>query len=467
MKKKNKIILSIIIFLLIFISGLGIYGYHTVLNTDLFYEGVIAEGMDIGLMTKEEVLNLIKTKKETELDNKNMTIHGEGKEYIINLRELGYYYDYNKLIEEAHIIGRKGNILSRIKDILDVKKNGVLVSLESSYDKGKIPGLAKQIAEAINREEKDAHFDFNQGKILVGEETIGKKVNEEELVNLIENNIEKLAPIEIPVENIVPSRTKEVLSRINGIIGEFSTSFKGSTPGRIENIRLSSKALSKDIIMPGGEFSFNDTTGPRSKAAGYKEANVILDGEFVPDTGGGVCQTSTTLYNALVRADLTILQRSPHSIPIKYVPLGHDAAVAFGVLDLRFRNDFDFPVYIDTKIIGDRVHMYIYGDKNAKNYSINLDSEIVETYPIETDYAVDKSLGPKEKKVFQEGRIGYRVNTYKSIISNGQVVSRNLITKDLYKPRKQIYLIGEEYNITTGNIQDEEVDSGIREDSDD
>lgn len=467
MKKKNLIILSIIIFLLILISGLGIFGYHTVLNTDLFYEGIIAEGMDIGLMTKDEVLDLIKTKKEIELDNKNMTIHGEGKEYIINLRELGYYYDYNKLIEEAYTIGRKGNILNRIRDIIDVKKNGAFIELESSYDKGKIPGLAKHMADAINREEEDAQFDFNQGNILVSEETIGKKVNEEELASLIENNIEKLAPIEIPVEDIMPSRTKEVLSRINGIIGEFSTSFKGSTPERIENIRLSSKALSKDIIMPGGEFSFNETTGPRSKAAGYKEANVILDGEFVPDTGGGVCQTSTTLYNALVRADLTIIQRSPHSIPIKYVPLGHDAAVAFGVLDLRFRNDFDFPVYIDTKIIGDRVHMYIYGDKNAKNYSVSLDSETVETYPIETDYVVDKSLAPKEKKLFQEGRVGYRVNTYKSIISNGRVVSRNLITKDLYKPRKQIYLIGEEYDIDAGNIPAGEGDTSIEEDSDD
>ena len=407
--------------------------------------------MDIGLMTKEEALNIIKEKNEKRLDGKNMKIYWEDKEYNINLRELGYYYDYNKAIDEAYSIGREGNIINRVKEIISVKRDGVVIPLETHYDRDKINIIVENIAEEINIDMVDAQFNFNSGNIKVSDDVIGKKVKEEELIELINKNIENLNPIEIPIEKIMPNRTREQLSRINGIIGEFSSSFKGSSKGRIENIRLSSKALSKGVIMPGDTVSFNELTGPRSKSAGYQEANVIIKGEFVSDTGGGVCQTSTTLYNALLRADLSIIQRSPHSIPIKYVPLGQDAAVAYGVLDLKFRNDFDFPVYIDSKIIGDRVHIYIYGDKNAKNYNVSLDSEIIETIPPKEEIIVDKNLAHGTKKVVQQGRTGYKVNTYKSIIKNGKVVNKTLITKDFYKPKNHVFLVSEDYDKSIEN----------------
>lgn len=454
--KKASIIIFFIIILIVGIVGLGIYGYYTVLNTDLFYEGIMVDGVDISLMTREEALNIIRQKNEDRLDERNMRIYGDNKEYNINLRELGYYFDYDKAIEEAYAIGREGNIINRIKEIISIKKTGTAISLETDYDRSKINPIVKNIAEEINLDMVDAEFSFNNGNISVTEDVVGKKVNEEELIELINKNIEELKPIEIPIEKIMPNRTKAELSRVNGIIGEFSTSFKGSSKERIENIRLSSKALSKGIIMPGETVSFNELTGPRSKGAGYQEANVIIKGEFVPDTGGGVCQTSTTLYNALVRADLTIVQRSHHSIPIKYVPIGQDAAVAYGVLDLKFRNDFDFPIYIDSKIIGDRVHIYIYGDKNAKNYSVSLESETIETIPPKEEIVVDKSLDPGTKKVVQEGRAGYKVNTYKSIIKNGKVVEKTLITKDFYKPRDYVLLVGEGYNETVEEIENVE-----------
>jgi vancomycin resistance protein YoaR len=285
MKKKKVFIIFLIIILIAIIVGFGVYGYYTVLNTELFYEGIIVDGMDIGLMTKEEALNIIKEKNEKRLDGKNMKIYWEDKEYNINLRELGYYYDYNKAIDEAYSIGREGNIINRVKEIISVKRDGVVIPLETHYDRDKINIIVENIAEEINIDMVDAQFNFNSGNIKVSDDVIGKKVKEEELIELINKNIENLNPIEIPIEKIMPNRTREQLSRINGIIGEFSSSFKGSSKGRIENIRLSSKALSKGVIMPGDTVSFNELTGPRSKSAGYQEANVIIKGEFVSDTG--------------------------------------------------------------------------------------------------------------------------------------------------------------------------------------
>lgn len=441
--KNKKILLFSTIAFLIIVLGLGTYGYFKVLRTDLFYEGITIEDYDISFMTKEEALKFIKNKKEPEIEKGSMKLTYEDKEYNIGLKELGFFYDYEDAIDKLYSIGREGNVFKRVKDILNARKKGVGIALNSSYDEKAMKEIIDNIAEEIDREPKDAEFKLNGGNIQITDEVIGENVNKEELGKLISDNIYDLKPIEIPVKKTTPEKTKELLGRINGVIGEFSTSFGKSSADRIENIRISSKAISdRGIIMPGETVSFNETTGPRERRFGYKEANVIIGGEFTPDVGGGVCQTSTTLYNALLLADLTILERSPHSIPSTYVNFGQDAAVAYGYLDLKFRNDFDYPIYIDSGVSGGRVYFRIYGDKKARDYTVRIDSQTVETIAAKVKNISDNSLPSGKKEVVQQGRTGYRVNTYKSIIRNGKTVSRDLITKDYYKPREFIYRIG-------------------------
>lgn len=441
-KKRNLNLLILLFSIIAIILGLGVYGYYKVLNTNQIYEGISVDKFDLSFKTKEEALNFIKSNKEKELDEKNMVLSYEDKVYDINIRELGFKYDYKDAIDKAYSIGRKGNIINRIRDIINTKKNGINISLNSSYDKNKIDEFAEKIAQEIDLEMKEAEFHFNNGNITITDEVIGKKVKQEELIQLIENNIYDLNPIEIPVEIVKPTRTRELLSRINGVIAEYSTSFKGSKKERIENIKISSQALSKEIIMPGEIFSFNEVVGPRKKEFGYKEANIIKKGEFIPDVGGGVCQTSTTLYNALLLADVEIIERSPHSIPVKYVNLGQDAAVSYGFLDLKFRNNFDFPLFIHSRIIGDRLHIYVYGDKVSKNYSIKIEPKIVETIEPKEELVEDSALEPGTKELVQEGREGYEVHTYKHIIKNGKITETKLISRDFYKPRNFIYRVG-------------------------
>ncbi|NMB26489.1 MAG: hypothetical protein GX987_00360 [Tissierellia bacterium] len=454
-KKKNPTILLLIILIAI-ILGLGSYGYAKVLNTDLIYEGVKVGEFDVGLMTKEEALNFLKDKKEKEIDENKMTLTYEDKEYSINLRDIGFYFEYKKAVDEAYSVGREGNVFIRLKDISRSKKEGVQITLNSDYDKEKIDNIVDIIAQEIDVEVKEAEFHFNNGNIKVTEDVVGKSIKKEELVQLINDNVYVLNNIEIPVEDIIPQKTKALLSRVNGVIGEFSTSFKGSSSDRVENIRISSKAVSNKLIMPGDTVSFNQTTGPREKKYGYREAIVILEGDFTPGVGGGVCQTSTTLYNALLLANVTIVERSHHSIPAKYVKFGQDAAVSYGHMDLKFRNDFDYPIYINSRVSGDRVYFYVYGDRNARDYIVKIKPEIVETIVLEDDIIVDNSLEPGTKEVVQRGRTGYKVNTYKSIIRNGKVVSKDLITRDFYKPRKFIYRVGPEPLTTKFSDEDRE-----------
>lgn len=441
-KKGKPVILILLLSILAIVLGLGTYGYYNILSTDKIYEGVSVDEFDLSFLTKDEATKLIMNKREQELDEKNMVLTYGDKVFDINIRQFDFKYDYDSAIDKAYSIGREGNIISRIKEIITTKKNGVKINLNSSYNKDKIYEITESIAQEIDMEMEEAQFHFNNGNINITDEVIGKKVKQEELAQLIETNIKDLSTIEIPVEIIYPTRTRELLSRINGVIAEYSTSFKGSNKERIENIIISSKALSNDIIMPGDIFSFNEMVGPREKKFGYKEANVIIKGEFTPDVGGGVCQTSTTLYNALLLADVDIIERHHHSIPVKYVNIGQDAAVAYGFLDLKFKNNFDFPIYIHSRVVGDRIHIYIYGDRNAKDYSIKIESKIVETIEPQEEKVEDSTLAPGTKELVQQGRTGYKVHTYKHKIKNGKVVDTQLITKDFYKPRNFIYRVG-------------------------
>jgi len=455
-QNKNKKIKFFILYiaLIILLLGIGFYGFFSVLDRDTMYEDIKIENFNVSNMTKEEALNIIKGKLEGELSQKQMRLAYKDFVYDVGIKELGYHYCYDEAIEEAYSIGRKGSIINRIKTIMNTRKYGETIKLKTGYDSNLIDDLVMKISDDINLESKEAQFNFNGGRISVAQDVVGRKVDTVLLKKLIEGNIEVLEDIQIPVEEIKPTMTKAQLSRINGIIGQFSTSFKTSSADRKENIRVSAKALDGKLVLPGETVSFNDTTGPRTRAKGYKEANIIIGGEFIPGVGGGVCQMSTTLYNALVRADMTIVQRSPHSIPSTYVPYGQDAAVSYGHLDLKFRNDFDFPIYIHTLTKNNQVFVYIYGDVNTKNYTVKLDSEIVETIKPKEEIIRDNTLKTGDKVLHQSGRTGYKVKTYKSIVKGGKVVKRDLLNSDFYKPRNSIYKVGPDLPT---NLEDENI----------
>ena len=208
------------------------------------------------------------------------------------------------------------------------QKNKKMLYLEPEYDRELVLELVDKIEKEINQDSTDATFDFNNGNFIVTQEKTGYKLDKSELINLLVDNIYELEDINLPIEVTEPKITKELLSRINGVIGEFSTSFKGSSYGRVQNIKVSANRLSNLLILPGDEISYNETVGPINSDTGFMEAPVILNGELTPGMGGGVCQTSTTLYNALLLSDLTIVERHPHSIAASYVPRGTDGAVA-------------------------------------------------------------------------------------------------------------------------------------------
>ena len=442
MKKVFLIVLPLII-----IGGLlggGYYLYENTINTNAIYKGISIDNYDVGGMSKEKAIEFLKAQKEIDDNEKSFNLLYEDKSYHVSIKDIGYSYGYEQIVEEAYDLGREGNLIERYKTIKEIEKNGKQLFMEPEYDRDLVLKLVEDIEKDLNKDSVDAVFDFNNGKFKISDERIGIKTDESKLINLLIDNMYEMEDITIPVEIIEPKVTKAMLSRINGVIGEFSTSFQGSASGRIKNVELSSKAMSNLLIMPGHEVSYNNTLGPVQAKYGYMEAPVIVNGELTPGMGGGVCQSSTTLYNALLLADMTIVERHPHSIAAAYVPKGTDGAVASGYLDLKFRNDYDFPVYTYSKIVGNRVYFYIYGDTTVKNYTVKIEPQLIETIPYKEKEIYDATLEPGAREMTQEGRNGYKVKTYKSIIKNGKVIDRKQITYDYYREKDFIYKVGPE-----------------------
>ncbi|MCI8424508.1 MAG: VanW family protein [Adlercreutzia sp.] len=200
--------------------------------------------------------------------------------------------------------------------------------------------------------------------------------------------------------------------------GEYQAVSQSEDPGRRENIRLGAEAIDGVVIQPGEEFSFNDVVGDTTSENGYQEAPVINNGEVAQGDGGGVCQVSTALYNAAVKADLEITERHPHSVPSDYAPIGLDATIVYGTFDLRIRNNTDHPVTIHAKAVGQTVDVSITGDPLPEGLTVDATSHVV------SQYHRDNGSGHEQQY--------YVTESFKVYYQDGERTTRDLLSSDIY-----------------------------------
>jgi len=232
-------------------------------------------------------------------------------------------------------------------------------------------------------------------------------------------------------------------SELTGLVelASFSTAFNSGNVNRTVNLKKAATALNGTVVAPEGIFSFNDTVGPRDLANGYLEAMVIIKNEFTPGIGGGICQVSSTLYNAVLLSGFPLVERRNHSVAVGYVPVGLDATVAYPYQDFKFKNNADSAVYINAYARGDKMHVKLFGRRNNP-ISVKIERFVDQTTPFATVQKIDPTLGPGEEKVDHEGAEGYKVRTYRAIYdSQGLIRERKLISTDKYAPVNKLVLI--------------------------
>lgn len=218
-------------------------------------------------------------------------------------------------------------------------------------------------------------------------------------------------------------------------LGEYLTSLHGRTPGQRHNARLAAERLNGVVIAPGEVLSFNRTVGPWTADRGYLRAPVSYDGELLAAWGGGVCQTSTTVYNAALLAGLEIVERHRHEYPPRYVPPGRDAAVAYPAVDLALRNPYPWPVRLVTDAAHDALRVSVFGTQRPAG-GVAVTEEVRSVVPATAVVQTDDTLSPH--RVLNPGQTGFEVQVFRSYRRGPESVRRELVSSDYYPPVNRV-----------------------------
>ncbi len=250
--------------------------------------------------------------------------------------------------------------------------------------------------------------------------------------------------LEIALTIVEPEIKLENLGDVlfKNLISTYTSNYDKSDKNRVANLEIAANKCNNTILYPGEEFSFNNALGHRTTANGYKMGDSFAGGKVVKTVGGGICQVSSTLYNAVLRADLTVTSRTAHGMYVQYVPQSTDATVVDNSIDFKFRNDRKYPVKIVTTCENGVVTASIYGIKNEDEPTIEIETKILETKNYSVVRQNNSTMKKGTTKEVQKPVNGYVSEAYKVYLKNGKEISRELISKDTYAPINQIINVG-------------------------
>ena len=421
------ILIALIVFFLLIYSIDSLILYRGKIYPNLF-----ALNQSIGGLKKEQAYQTLQPVLD-EIITSPVLVDYEG--WQLNVRpdeNLGLSIDLERLFNEAYSIGRRGTFLSRIKERTSLIRNAYQIRPPIKLNENIFESFYHELQMAVEKPSRDASFASE--RIIPAQ--IGIKIDREHLLKEIEDSIIDSAQYDNPIIINLPVHyqkpdvsTKEILAHIGVFetLSSYETSLLGKEKNTLYNIEKSAGEIDGIIVKPGEVISFNRLIGPADKGDGYKESTIIANGQFISGYGGGVCQVSTTLYNAALLANLEIIERYNHSIygtPTSYVPLGQDAAVFYGYKDLKFKNSADQQIVIFSEVKADRLIITIWGEKMLDK-EIRVINQDLKTY----DYDVieikreEQKTGNFTSNVLQEGIPGYSVKTYRIIIdSSGETM---------------------------------------------
>jgi vancomycin resistance protein YoaR len=425
------------------------------LNEKGFYRGIYIEKINISGLRIETARALLKDETLKMFNNCEITLKEGGNSWIIYAEDIGLELMIDQALNEAYKVGRTGNPFQRLYSIINARYMGCAYFAGVSYQKTALRNVLTNIKKQIEKNEKNAEVRYKNGNITFVKEEIGKVLDVDENLELIDNYItrKKFGSINLITEKKFPSIMYSHIKEIKGIIGSYSTKFSLNDSNRCYNIRLACQKISGSILLPDEVFSMNEALGPRTLENGYKEAPVILKNELVKGTGGGVCQVTTTLYNSVLRSKLEVCERTHHSMPLGYVQMGLDATIAEDYIDFKFKNNSSYPVCIYAYTEGNSVHVVVLGKTPQKAERVELKSVVTNEYePKGEEIIIDDSLSHNERIIEREAKKGYRVVVYRETYdSSGNLVKKEKISEDVYSPVKARVRVSRNYDSDVSN----------------
>lgn len=415
---------------------------------------------------------------QTKLLKKNITIKINYDEETLNskidamlkllpgtVQEYSYYIDNENLII---INGKPGITIEREKlkniiyaEIQELKSDTTIVNIPVINKEPDKIDLEK-IHSEIYKEAQDAYITQEPLTVHPNVNGIDFAISMEDAKKLLEEDKEEYS---IPLKITIADKTVNDLGEdaFPNVLGTFTTRYDASNKNRSNNISLASEKIDGTVIMPGETFSYNQTVGKRTIDAGYKEAGAYAGGKVVQEVGGGICQVSSTLYNAVLYANLEIVDRSNHYFETSYVDPGRDATVSWGSVDFKFKNNRKYPIKIEAISKNGVTKMSIKGIKEEKEYEVIIQSKVTSIIQKNVKYKEDHSLDSTVEQVEQEGHNGCTSKTYKILKLNGAVVSTEEISADYYHALDKIVIKGTNQSKTIEEAEDDTNDMNIIE----
>ena len=419
-------------------------------DPDIIIDGVFIGETDVSGMTAEEAESAVTAAADQVSGELIVFTLDDGREARATLRELGVSVkDLEKITEQAADYGKKGSLVDRYK-ILRASEKGRQKTYPVQYQitEGSAGEVLRTRMDSILDAPENAAIIRKDGAAAIQEDVPGEALDLEKTVAAVNDLLgsgwdKKGGQVQAVLEEARADIVAEDLEDITDVLGTYSTSYAGSSEGRSKNIESGAAHINGMLLQPGEEMSASELTAPYTEENGYAPAPSYAGNEVVESMGGGICQVTTTLYNALLYAELEITERCEHSMMVSYVDPSRDAAVAEGVKDLKFKNNLENPVYIGAEAGNGTITFYIYGKEyRPSGRTVEYESETLETIePEHTTYvAVAEKIGTMYTE--SEGTAGHTARLWKIVTENGEEISREAVNYSYYLATDRVVAVG-------------------------
>ncbi len=382
------------------------------------------------LQYNEEALNSIASSIAEKLPDKVIepSYYVEDSNLIITKGHSGNVVDTESL---------KQQMITSIQNTRETKKE---IEIPVNYVECQAIDL-DAIYQEVKKAPQDAYYTSDPFVVYPHVNGVDFAISLEEAKKLLEEDKEEYT---IPLQSIPPAVTTNQIGTeaFPDLLSSFKTYYYESNVNRTTNLKLSASKINGTVLLPGEVFSYNQVVGKRTIEAGYRDAAIYSGGKVVDGLGGGICQISSTLYDAVVLANLEIVERSNHGFVTSYLDAGWDATVVYGAIDFKFKNSRKYPIKIVASVSNGVAEFQIFGKKEEVEYEVDIETKVIASIPFKVRYVNDSSLAAGKTKVLQGGSNGCKVEAYKVLKQNGQEVSRTLLSRDTYNAMEKIIARG-------------------------
>ena len=410
---------------------------------DNIYIGDIAVGGMTEAQAVEAVDDYVKSLGDTEF-----TLTVDDKSVVAKASDFGLEWSNRVLVKDAMDVGRTGNLIERYKSKKDLEHENLVYDITYTADKDKVTQFLETNTADMNQDAINYGLKRENGAFTITDGQNGVAVDvdtsAQEIVSYIEDTWNQNdATIELAASVVEPEGTKEQLERVKDVLGTYTTDFGTSSAGRAQNVRNGASKINGHVLYPGEQFSVYEAVNPFTAENGYELAGSYENGTTVQTYGGGICQVSTTLYNAVIRAELAIDERFCHSMIVSYVKPSMDAAIAGTYKDLKFTNNYDFPIYIEGYTTGMQITFTVYGEETRPaGREVIFESETTSTTEPETKFVSSDSQPIGYVNTDQNSHTGYTARLWKIVKENGVEVSREPYNNSTYNASPKIITVG-------------------------